>query len=163
MSISLLASACLAATVGTQYPDYIGRETERNNLIVNVEPYRAATVDAGRAQSGRLWVGTSDRSDAAQSLARYGASADVSGATVFVRVDKTAIAINPWQPIHKQGLQRYETARNLWLSEQGYTKKVRTHININFRDTQRVQASAIKPSAVIRFEKADEGPMAAAE
>lgn len=163
MSISLLASACIAASVGTQYPDYIGRETERNNLIINAEAYRANTVDAGRAQSGRVWIGTADRRDAAQNLARYGASADVADEIVMVRVDKTGVAINPWQPIHKQGLQRHERARVVWLKEQGYTHKVRTHININFREAHRVDAKTIKPSAVIRFQKADDGPMASAE
>lgn len=163
MSISLLASACIAATVGTQYPDYVARESERNNLIINAEPYRPNTVDAGRAQSGRLWIGTSDRRDEAQALARYGASADAANEIVFVRVDKTPVAINPWQPLHKQGMQRHETARNLWLKEQGYTHKVRTHININFRETKTADARTIKPSAVIRFQKADDGPVAIAQ
>lgn len=163
MSISLLASAVVAASVGTQYPDYLARESERNNLIINAEPYRPNTVDAGRAQAGRLWIGTSDRSDAAQSLARYGASPEAAGEVIYVRVDKTPVAISPWTPIHKQGMQRHEAARVQWLKEQGYTNAVRTHININFRAVQHVDARTIKPSAVIRFQKADEGPMASAQ
>lgn len=163
MSMTLLASALVAATVTSQGVDYIGRDTTRDRLIINAAPYRTNVVDAGRAQSGRLWISTAERRDGAQGMGRYGAGEADRNTVIYVRVDKTPVAISPWTRLDKQGLARHERARNVWLKEQGYTHAVRTHVNESYMRLPSVESvEAIKPSAVIHVRERG-GPVCSAE
>ncbi|MBX3376763.1 MAG: hypothetical protein KF678_07150 [Phycisphaeraceae bacterium] len=59
---------------------------------------------------------------------RYGAFGD-EYAVVYARVGSLVVGINAFEPITKNGLRRFEQARNFWLQEQGYTGGVRTFVN----------------------------------
>ncbi len=59
---------------------------------------------------------------------RYGGYGS-EDATVYARVGSLVVGISAYEPITKNGLRRFEQARNFWLQEQGYTGGVRTFVN----------------------------------
>lgn len=59
---------------------------------------------------------------------QYGAYGD-EYSVVYARVGSLVVGINAFEPITKNGLRRFEQARNFWLQEQGYTGGVRTFVN----------------------------------
>ncbi len=171
MSLTLAAGALAAAVVTSSGPAYIGPDTARDRILVTPAPYEVARVNAGRDHWGLLWHSSTpvgSRTPIGRSPlsipgpAAYGAPDSAWDERVVVRVVHTPVTISPWQQIDQAGLGHLERARAEWLREQGYTHRVRTHVNTALfnRGTNDRSAQKIEPGAVIHIRDRGPGPIA---
>lgn len=182
--VAFIAAALGATPPGPEHQWHVGSQLGRDNLLATPAPYPPdRTDDVRRTQNSRLWVSRSpvgsrtpieQRTWSEPGLASYGASPSQADRVVFVRVDQTSIAIDPWSKIEGGGdLADMEHARNVWLREQGYVLKVRTHVNerANARNAKHADAGSPEPDtaspelrgiphprAIIRMERDEPHP-----
>ena len=112
--------------------------TRLGRPIATAAPYATAMADDVHRPgfNGRVWVSrpiiggmqgpyATDQSLLAERFGGFGSE----DATVYARVGSLVVGINAFEPITKNGLRRFEAARNFWLKEQGYVGGVRTFVN----------------------------------
>ena len=127
--------------------------------LVDQAPWPAGRVDdPRRPQLGRLWLAPRPTGMDAMALATalepgmrsYGAPQFAAAERVRVRVNGQSIVISPWTRIEGRGVNaRLEAARGQWLTEQGYTQRVRTHRNMGtLRPVPSVVTRAEAPAVV---------------
>jgi len=173
MALELLAVAASisAASFGSPFPTYASvdyRRPDEGRRLATRAPYPRGRADDVRRPgfNGRLWLGerfiggeTPDWSSpaymnwAGPGPTAYGAVGSEMQ-TVYARVGKLTIGINPWEAFHAEGLGELEAARNEWLKERGYVVGVRTFVNDlyvgNFMGGM-AQRSQIVPRATIEM------------
>lgn len=156
--ITLTAAALLSAATSV-----VNTDSGRDRVLIEPRPWPSNRVDSpDRAENGRLWhsrfpVGTrtplAEQPYARRNAARYGAPAELNDDVIYARVRHLTIAVNPWDPFTQTGFDDLRTAQNIWLREQGWVLKVRTHVNPLYQaDRARASvASDITPRATIRL------------
>lgn len=145
--LTIAAVVLTSAALGGQ-PYEIGGINPREALLVTPRPYPAYRVDSpDRLENGRIWYPrtfTNDRSPVREerygsnTAADYGAHPHLNQRIIYTHVEHQVIAISPWA---KYGIDHeadstphYRRAANRWLRENGYTLKVRTHVNSRYLD-----------------------------
>lgn len=174
MALELLAVAASlsAASLGGPFPNFASadyRRLDEGRRLATRAPYQQGRADDVRRPgfNGRLWLGerfiggeTPDWSSpsyqnwAGPGPTAYGAvGAEMQ--TVYARVGKLTIGINPWEAFNASGLGDLEAARQDWLKERGYVGGVRTFVNDLYVDRfmapMSQRQSAITPRATIEL------------
>ena len=177
--LSAVVAASLAGGSDTRTLDLSIETIERDRLLYTPAPYPTGRVDdTRREQNGRVWhsrtpVGSrtpiGERTYGHPGAAAYGASPEHADLLLEVRADVDPVLISPWQQItdvDEHALRRYrpwikeneradairdmKRAQHLWLKEQGYIGKVRTHVNANADAAPGVQTK-IEPRGVLKL------------
>lgn len=163
MLIAALAAALMTAVTSGVEPLPHGEA-----LLANPRPWPAGRVDSpARAENGRLWISRSpigNRTPLAEQgsgrigPAAFGAPADLADAVVNTRILHLITPVSPWRTFDKNGFRRYREAQNIWLRQQGWVLKVRTHINPRYQNAQTADAGAILPRATIEIHRDPSAP-----
>jgi len=165
--ISLASIVLLTAS-----PAAIDTNTGRDHLLVTPRPWPANRVDSpARLENGRLWHSRSpigNRTPLAEqtyprtNAAHFGAPADLDNTVIYTRVNHQTVAIDPWNAFTDTGFDSYRAAQNLWLREQGWVLKVRTHVNPRYqsqRDDAVASTSGPQPRATIHLNRDPSAPV----
>lgn len=150
MIAASVAAAALTALAAPGGGDSGSEWSPQRLLAERPAPQRVVTHTNDAAG---LWAPTHPLGSRRQHAARYGV--DDPHAVVYARVGgQQVVALSPWRPLRRAGLQRLERARTLWLRDQGLVLAVRTHVNGRFAQ-QRAGAAAAEelpqPRATIRI------------
>lgn len=166
--LSTLLATLLVAGAAAAPNNPISNYTGRDQYIVGPRPYPAYHTDSpDRLENGRLWhsrhpVGSRtpirEQRYGRIGPAAFGAPAQLNYQLLLVPVDQVAIAISPWQTFNKNGFDQYRRAQNLWLREQGWVLKVRTHVNARYQYDRELASTQIKPRATIRIHRDESAP-----
>jgi hypothetical protein len=166
---ALAAALVLGSAAALAGPSLTTSErTSRDEILAFPPPYPFNRVDSpDRVQNGRLWVSThpigperiGPPSSNPPGPASVGAPREWDDVVIYVDVAHVPVAISPWETYPDAGFERYRRARNLWLREQGYVQRVRTHVNARYlhEGETRVEDSP-RPRATIRVHPESRGP-----
>lgn len=167
----MLLAPLAAIIFMTASPAAINTTTGRDRYLATPRPWPAARVDSpARRENGRLWHSRSpigNRTPLAEqtyprtNAARFGAPASLDNAIIYTRVNHQTIAIDPWNAFTDTGFDHYRRAQNIWLREQGWVLKVRTHVNSRYQYDHNASASASlpQPRATIRLRRDPSAPV----
>lgn len=166
--LSTLLATLLVAGASAAPHNPISNATGRDQYLVGPIPYPAYHTDSpDRHENGRLWhsrypIGSRtpirEQHSGRIGAAAFGAPAHYNDQLLLVRVDQVAIAITPWQTFNKTGFDQYRQAQNLWLREQGWVLKVRTHVNPRYQYDHEMASAQINPRATIRLHRDESAP-----
>ncbi len=135
LNAALIALAISAATGPIHTP---GFSHGGQRSLATPRLYPEARADSVRRPgfNGRLWVGTITVGpyDVEYATDEGNPGPTAYGAVdhndrVLARIGTEVVGFSPWGVFGGDGLQRFETARQEWLKEQGYTGGVRTFVN----------------------------------
>jgi hypothetical protein len=167
MLSTLLATLLIAGTTAAPH-DPISNYTGRDRYLVGPAPYPAYHTDSpDRIENGRLWhsrypIGSRtpirEQLNGRIGAAAFGAPEAYNDQLLLVPVDQVAIAISPWQTYNKTGFDQYQRAQNIWLREQGWVLKVRTHVNPRYQYDRELASTQVKPRATIRLHRDESAP-----
>lgn len=164
----MITATIAAFAILTAAPASLDDLSTRDRALWEPRPWPAQRVDSpDRAENGRLWHSSfpiGNRTPLAQQwygrhgAAAYGAPADLNNHAIYARIVHTPIAISPWQTYGEDGMHNYRQARNIWLREQGWVLKVRTHVNPLYHAENVSNASLPTPSATIELHRDPSAP-----
>jgi len=167
-SIATLLATLFVAGASAAPHDPISNYTGRDQYLVGPIPYPAYHTDSpDRIENGRLWssrypVGSRtpirEQHNGRIGAAAFGAPAAYNDQLLLVPVDQVAIAISPWQTFNKTGFEQYQRAQNIWLREQGWVLKVRTHVNPRYQYDRELASTQVNPRATIRLHRDESAP-----